>query len=276
MPQDTPLAMLILLAVMAIGAILIYSLNQSIRTIINKGFSIATTSWPVVLLIFVFSAIFNVINLFLAPQAQGPTPQGAPMMIGIGIVFILITIFMQAGSIGYVRDRIKLGKASMSGFAASGTKYYLPLLLLSLVIFGIVLVFGLLSAVVVAALGQGAQAVAMGLVLLLLLLGGLAVLFLFFAPYIAIGDDKGVVYALSNSPAFVGKNFLGVIGMILVLLAVGFALGVLLGVLVGVTSRGLQSMPSQITFTIAGSFLNAILGLFVTSSFMGFYLSRKN
>ena len=266
---------LIVMGVILLTALVILFVNQTVKTIVRKGVTTASASLPVVLLLFVFSFVFNLINLSLASKVQTPDTQMTPLMIGVGFLFVFLTIFMQAGSMGYVRDRIKEGKASLANFTASGSKNYVRILLLSLLIALIIGVFVLLAALLVALLGQKMQTLSMGLAIVVAAIGIYAVILFFFAPYIAIADGKPVMTSMKESIAFVRKNILQVLGISIVLISIGFVIGIGLGFLVGFTAKVIPTAQSQILFAFLSSLVNSFLGLVVTSSFMHFYLSQS-
>lgn len=239
---------------------------------IKKGFSIAASSLPVVLVLFVFGLIFNLINLKLAPETQDPNvPPSLPMAIS-GIVFVLATVYMQAGSMGFVRDRIKQGSAALSNFTSAAAKYYVKILLLSLTIALVIGGYALLSALVVTLLTQRAEYVAMGLAILIAAIGIYTLILFFFAPYLAVCDEKKIKESLSGSVKVVRANILKVVGIALSLVAIGFVVGLILGIAVGLLARVVPAGISQYIFAVVSSFINAFLGLTVTASFMSFYL----
>src|SRR3989338_4513484 len=96
---------------------------------VKKGFGIATKSLGLVFVLFIFNLIFNLVSIPLAakPGAQ-PTGQATAGAIIFSVLFILISIFIQGGALGIVRDTIKEGRAKLAGFTSYGLKYYLRLL----------------------------------------------------------------------------------------------------------------------------------------------------
>ncbi len=239
---------------------------------IKKGFSLVLSSFPVVLVLFIFGFIFNLINIKLTPEDQSlNTPPSLPMIL-TGLVFILITIFIQAGSLGYVRDRIKSGAASFANFTAAGSKYYLRVLALSLITAVIIGVFVLLAALVVALIGQSAQFLALGLAIVIAAVGIYVLILLFFAPYIAVNEEKKVGECLRQSVQVVRANILKVLAISAVLVVIGFVAGLGIGLLAGALSQVVKGTASQVLFAFLSSLVNAFLGFFVTSSFMTFYL----
>ena len=253
-------------------AIVTYVRSQAIRATVNKGFSLTASSMPIVAVLFVFGFIFNMINMKLTPASLTANTPPSPLMIGTGFVFFLITIFIQAGSMGYLRDKIKQGSASFSNFNSAATKYYLKIFLLSLAVGLIIGSFVLIAALLLALLSQSAQMVAVVLAMVIAAIGIYTLFLLFFAPYIAICEEIPVIACLKQSVRVVRKNLLKVLGISLILISAGFIVGMTLGIGVGLLSRVLPVGTPQIIFIVLSSLINAFLGLFVTASFMNFYL----
>jgi hypothetical protein len=239
---------------------------------IKKGFSVTFGNIPLVAVLFVFGTIWNLVQLKLAPAAATPNTPPSPAAIVAGLVFVLMSIFMQGGSLGMVRDAVKQGKASFSAFGASGSKYYLRLLLTGLIIGIIVGAFVLLAVLVFSVLSQTQMMVATVLAALLGTAGIYVILLLFLAPYIVVSDDAGVGAAIKKSVSTVKHNIFKVLGVALFLVAIGFLLGLLLGVLIGSISLSGQQTVIQITTAVAGS----LLGVLVTASFMSLYLGLSS
>ncbi len=239
---------------------------------ISKGFNIATKSLNLVLVLFVFGAIFNILSILWTPA---DLPAGAlppPQLIALGVIFIFLTVFLQAGSMGYVRDAIKTGAHSMASFAANGGRYYLRLFLLGLVVSLVIGVFVLLAALSANFL-QGIPVLGVLLAILFAALGIYFVILFFFAPYAAVVDEKGVGESLKLSMKLVKKNIFPLIGMSLLLIAIGFGIGLVLGALFAGISLVIKSeQTAAMLFAVLSSFVNAMLGVFVTAAFMNYYL----
>ena len=102
---------------------------------IKKGFGAAKKSMNLVLVLFIFGTIFSLINVFLAPaEGADPNTPPPPALVVSGIVFIFLSIYFQAGAMGFVRNLIKAGSAKLDSFTSSGRKYYLRLLALGVVV----------------------------------------------------------------------------------------------------------------------------------------------
>ena len=240
---------------------------------IKKGFGTAKNSLPVILVLFVLGFVFNLVNLKFAPQTQDPNAGPSPVLIITGVIFVFLTVFLQAGSMGYVRDRLKTGSASLANFTAAGGKYYLPLLVLGLILSLIIGVFVLLAALA-AALLQNLPVLSIPLAILCAALGVYFVVMFFLSPYAVVVDGKPVKQSLSVSMKLVKKNIGALLGMAVLLILIGFAIGLGLGaILAGIGALIKQESISQIVFALLSSLVNAYLGLVVTATFMSFYLA---
>ena len=240
---------------------------------IQKGFGVTKKSMGLILLLSVFGFIFNMIQQTQAPVAAEVDTPPSPLLIVTGIVFIFLTIFFQAGQMGYVLDKIKTGKAAFSNFMSAGGKFYLPILVLGLVVSLIIGVFVLLAALVVAML-QNVQVLSIPLAILFAALGIYFVVMLFLSPYAVVADGKTVKESIKLSMKLVKKNILPLLGVSAVLILIGFAIGLGLGaILAGVGALVKQEKISQVVFALLSSFVNAYLSLAVTAAFMHFYLA---
>lgn len=239
----------------------------------KKGLSVTFRNLPLVALLFVFGAVWNMVQLKLAPVAgaQANTPP-SPIAIAAGIIFVLISIFVQAGTLGFIREAVKNGTSNFGVFTQSGGKYYIRLFLAGLII-GLIVGAFVLGAVLAVSLLTQAQAV-IGVIIAALLgaTGIYIVLLMFLSPYIIVADDAGVIASIKKSISIVKRNLLKILGLALFLVAIGFLAGLVLGVLIGAVSLAGQPTVIQMVTAIAGSAVNAILGVLVTASFMALYL----
>lgn len=243
---------------------------------ISKGLGVAKKSMNLVLVLFVFGAIFNILNVFLAPApvpGAEPAPP-SPAMIAIGILFVFLTIYTQGGSMAYVRDSVKSGSATLASFTAGGGKYYIKLLLLGLLVALVVGVFVLLAAVLTGFLSTLVPFLTVPVAILLAALGIYFVVLLFLSPYAAVVDEQGVGASVKLSMKLVKRNILKLVGISALVILIGFGIGLVLGaILAGVSVVVKAQQPVQLVFAVLGSFVNAWIGVFVTAAFMHFYLS---
>lgn len=250
-----------------------------VKGCISKGFSVASKSMNIVLILCVVGAVWNVLNVFLAPQTgatETPNIGSAVGIIVVGVVFMFVSVFLQAGAMGYVRELIKTGKADFGVFTSSGSKFYGKILLLGVIVALVLGVFILVAALAVGLLQQTAQAVGVAIALVA---GAAAIYFalmIFLAPYAVIVKNVGPVAAIKESMALVKKNIASVLVTALLLVVIGFGIGFLLGVVFGLLSLGLQGSAPQILFGVLSAFVNAFLGVVVSGAFMKLYLEVSN
>ncbi len=247
---------------------------------ISKGFTVTKKSLGLVTLLFVFGSIFNLLNVFLAPQgpvAAGDTPPPpSPALVVAGAVFILLTIYFQGGSMAYLRDAIKKGSASLSDFSAGGGKYYVKLLVLGLIVTVIIGVTVLLAALLAGLLGAISPFIAVPVTILLVALGIYFVVLLFLAPYAVVGDEHSAGASIKISIKLVKRNILTLLGISLLMIVIGFGIGLVLGgILAGVSMALKAPMATKIIFALLSSLVNAFLGVLVTATFMNVYLSLQ-
>lgn len=241
---------------------------------IKKGFSTAKQCFNLVLVLFVFGAIWNVLSIFISP-APGATPDTATTvkLISVGLAFILLSIYVQAGSLGFICEKLKQSQVAFSRFFELGGKYYLRILLLGLLIALIAGVLILVAALGLAALQGNLQIIGVIIALLLAALGIYLALLFFLAPYAIIADNDKTITAVKKSVGLVKQNILKVLGILSILVLIGFGIGVLLGISFAALSASTAGKTPQIIFGVLSSFVNAFLGVVVTGSFMAFYLS---
>ena len=241
----------------------------------KKGLSTALQGYGVVMCLFFFGLAWNLLNIFAANRLNlaNPTPQVSGGLIAAGVVFVLMTVFTQAGSLGFIKTRLKEGRGALGDFFASGGKYYFKILVIALFISMVVGVFVLLAALSASLLGTRSPALSMTLVIFIAAVGVYFTILFFFAPYAAVASDMKAVEALKKSVGLVRQNLLKFVGLAALLVLTGFIAGLILGVVFAGVSLGVKAtIPQQIIFAALSSFVNSFLGLFVSSSFMSFYL----
>jgi hypothetical protein len=253
---------------------------------IKKGFSLAAKSMNLILVVFIFNLIWNVLGVFFAPAPPAAVPGEAvapevnPVWVILSILFILLSIFIQGGILGVVRDLVKQGILKIGKFINYGKKYYLRLLGLGLLIMLIILVIGLIAAIIVAIGAPTGNSVVIGITSILALIVGAVglyvMLLLFLAPYIMVADDLGVIEAMKKSIDIVRRNLLKVLGLAVMLVLIAFGMGFVLGVVTGIISVAMPGIVTQMLTAILTSGLNAYVGILMTASFMSFYVAMAN
>lgn len=246
---------------------------MSIKASVQKGFGVARQSLSVVGVLSLFGFAWNLVNLYYAPKAQQePQAAASVVMVVAAFVFILLSIFLQAATMGYIRDMIKQGQSNLSVFMSSGGRYYFRMLFVGLMITSVVLIFVILGAVSFALLKTVGLVIAIPLGILAIYL----IFLVFFAPYIVVVNNEGVIASIKKSMLLVKKNFMKVIGVSSVLVGVGFVIGLLVGLILGLLNVVAPGPASQIIYAVLSALLNAFLGVFVTATFMNFYLEISN
>ena len=238
---------------------------------IKKGFGVAFKSLDLVFTLFTFGLVWSGANLYYSKQV-GPDAAAnpSPMTALLGGLFLLTSIFMQSGSLAYVRDKIKTGAASLATFTASGFKYYLRLL-------GLGLLIALAAGIVLAIAGLLMRFLATAGLVIAVILGAVGIYFIllvFLAPYVIVADEGKVFKSISQSVVIVRKNILAVLGVVALLVLIGLGIGLLLGLAISLLSLAVKGTASQIVMAVLSSLVNAFLGTIVSGTFMSFYFSR--
>jgi hypothetical protein len=259
---------------------------------VKKGFGAANKNMMLVLVLVVFNLVWNMINIAFVPQAAVPAPgadtaatppavppQTAVLAIVVSAVFMLISIFMQGGALGVVRDYIKEGKAKLSAFASYGGKYYLRLLGLGVIIILIVLIIALLAALIIAATAPLNNVIATVIAAIIAITIGLAgiyfVLLIVMSPYSLICDDTGIIAAMKNSMAAVGKAFWKVLLLLVMLVLIAIGIGFLIGIAAGLLTVALPAKAGQTVIGVVNSIFNGYLGVVMMAAFMAYYLALR-
>lgn len=255
---------------------------------IKKGFGAANKNLILVVFLFVFNLIWNMINITLAPQAVLPAPgeaatppvlppQTAFLVLLTSVLFILLSVFMQGGSMGVVKDYIKEGKAKLGKFASYGLKYYLRLFGLGILIILFVLIVAIIAALIIALTTPLNNVVATVIASIVAIAIGVAgvymVLLLVLSPYSLICDDAGVIVSMKKSMRIVRKAFLKVLLLLVLLVLIAIGIGFLLGILTGILTVVLPAGVGQIIIGIVNSLFNGYFGVVMIAAFMTCYLA---
>lgn len=250
---------------------------------VKKGFSIATKNLSLVAILIVFNLIWNLASIPLARQGAimapgaAPTPQLTAAALVYSIVFILISIWVQGGILGAVKDFIKEGKARLAGFASYGVKYYLRLLGLGLIIILIIAIVALIAALIIAAtapLNNTAVTVIASIIAIVIGAGGLYyILLLLMSPYALVCEEAGVIGSMKRSIAVVRKALGRVLLLLVLLILISLGIGFVIGFLTGLITAAMPAGAGQVVIGIMNSIFNGYLGIVMTAAFMVFYLA---
>lgn len=242
---------------------------------VKKGFEIAGKSRNLVLVMFAFAFIWNLINIPFNTQLQEPNVGLSVSVIVLSIIFIALSIFMQSGSLGFVHEVIKAGQSNLTHFKNCGKKFYLRILGVSVIVGLFIVILSILATLAILIGGETPNAISIVLAVIIAAFGIYGVILVFLAPYIVVADDARVVDSLKASIGVVKSNFLKVVGIGVIMILIGFAVGLVLGLVFGLLGALLQGVAGQVVFGFLGSLVNAYLGVVVTAAFMSYYLSAK-
>jgi len=256
---------------------------------IKKGFGVASKNLVLVFVLFIFNLIWNMVNIAIMPggtvpapgvdasQAPAVSPQVALTTLVFSILFILISIFMQGGSLGVVRDYIKEGKMKLSQFASYGSKYYLRLLGLGIIIILFVLIIAAIAALIVAATAPLNNVIATVIASIVAIAIGLVgiyfIILLVMAPYTMVSDEIGVIEAMKRSMRVVKKSFGKILLLLALLILIAIGIGVLLGLATGLVALALPPKVGQMIVGVVNSLFNGYFGIVMMASFMALYMA---
>jgi len=254
---------------------------------IKKGFGVASKSMVLVLVLFLFNLAGNLLSMPFTPTMPA---EGGPAALPAGltgaalifsIIFILISIFVQGGTLGLVKDSMKTGSMKLGAMVQYGGKYYIRLLgigiLIVLILAIVALIAGLLIAVSAPLNNPIVTAVAIGVALIIVIAAALKLFIpLTMAPYAVVCEEKGVIGSMKRSLQMMKKPFSRVLTLLLLVVAlvlIALAVGFIIGLVVGLVSVALPAQAGRIVMIVVSSAVNGYLGLVVTAAFMAFYLA---
>jgi hypothetical protein len=249
---------------------------------IGKGFSVATKSLGLVLILFVFNVLGSVASLPFANVAPGAaaTPQLTAGALIFSIAFILISIFIQGGTLGLVRDAVKDGKMNLAAMPQYGLKYYLRLLGLGALIVLIIAIIALIAGLLIAVTAPINNPIVTTIAIVLAIVLAIGIGLMFFipftlSPYAIICDDMGIVDAMKKGIE-AGRNPFSrvfvLLGLIALLVLIALAVGFVIGFLVGLVTAFLPAAIGRGVMMVVTSALNGYLGVMITASFTVYYL----
>ena len=250
---------------------------------IGKGFNTATKSLGLVLVLFVFNLLGSIASLPFATVAPGatPTPQLTAGALIFSLVFILISIFIQGGTLGLVRDAIKEGKMSLAAMLQYGKKYYLRLLGLGILIVLIIAIVALVAGLLIALTAPLNNTVVTTIAVIIAIAITIAVALLFFipftlSPYAIVCDELGVVDSMKKALETARTPFVRVFTLLLliiVLVLIALGIGFIVGFLVGLITAFVPAGLGRGIMMVVTSAINGYLGVVITTSFMVYYLA---
>lgn len=251
---------------------------------VKKGFIIASKGLGLVAVLFIFNLLGGLATLPFTPEPGAvATAQASVPLLAISVMFILISIFIQGGTIGLVRDAIKEGKMKLSSMVQYGAKYYVRLFVLGLIILLAVIIVALIAALIVAATAPVNNPVLTAVAVVIALAIAIAAALYFFipfilSPYAVVCDEMGAVEALKKSIVVGRKPFSKVFSLLLltiVVVLISLGVGFLIGLVVGLVAAFLPAGVSRVLMLVVSSAINGYIGVVATTAFIVYYLSKK-
>ena len=247
---------------------------------VGKGFGNTGKCMNLILLVFVFNLAWNLAMVPFMPNtgAVGAAiPAGASPAAALStFVFLLISIFVQGGMLGVIKDAIASdGSAALGNFTAYGKKFYLRFLGLM----GLLLLAVLVTALIVALLaGMTAAfkniivniiAILIGVVLVAVV-GAYAFLFSL-SPYAMVVDDVGILKALGNSMRFIRANVWRITGLLTLLVLIGLGIGVVGGAATALFNLALKGVALLVISGIISSAVSSYATVIVSYAIIAYY-----
>lgn len=251
---------------------------------IRKGFGVAAKSMSLIAVLFVFNLAGNLATLPFTPApGAAALPQAAMPLLLISLVFIVLSIFVQGGSLGLVRDVIKEGKMKLGVMLGYGTRYFVRLLTLGVIILLFTVIVALVSGLLIAITAPLNNAVITAIVVAAVIAVVLVAALYFFipfilSPYAVVCDDLGAIDALKKGIAVGRRPFVKVftlLALVILLVLIALGVGFLVGLVIGLVSALLPAGAARMLMLVVSSVVNSYLGIVATASFMVYYLAKK-
>lgn len=244
---------------------------------IKKGFGVATKNLALVAVLFIFNVIWNLASIPLVKAGPNATPQLTATTMVFSLLFILVSIFFQGGSLGIVRDYIKQGKAGLAQLISYGLKYYLRLFGLGLLIVLVIAIAGIVAALLVAATAPLNNAVVTIIAAVIaVIIGAIAlyfILLLILSPYVLVCDELGIIEAMKKSINTVRKAIGRTLLLLVLLILISLGIGFIIGFLTGLVTVAMPVAAAQVVIGVVNSLFNGYLGVVMMAAFMAFYFA---
>lgn len=254
---------------------------------VKKGLAMMVSSLPVVAIFFAYGVASNFISGSLSTRLNQTGGGTGPLFYAsllVSFAFVIVGLFLQAGALGYFKEKATRGTAGVGLLVGEGKRYFGRLFVFGLVLMAIVAISAVGAVVSNQVLPRPAAMAVSGLLVVVSLY---FVMIWFLTPYAVVVHEQKLKEAMSTSFSLMKKHFLGIVGIGLILVVIGFLVGFLFGLVSGligaVANRGaaLQTPGTpavpQVVMTVFGSLVNAVLGVMMTATYMHYYLkiSRK-
>ncbi len=239
----------------------------------KKAFVLSLKAANIFCVIILFNIIVNAINLMIipAPVNAEMTPHRFLAVIGAGLVFFLLAIFIQGGIIAYIKELVKTGSVSLAPFLGNSAKYFLRMLSIVLITILIALGWGVLFFGIIPAMVPVLKVVS--IIIGLIVLIGIMIL-LILPAYALVGSDLGAMASIRKGVAITAANFLKVVGILLILIVVGAAAMFIASFITGLLSIMFKNIVNYVA-AIVMAVSSAIVTLLADIAYMDFYLKKS-
>ena len=194
--------------------------------------------WVLLVVISIVVMVLSIpfLQLILGPDVFKPgftplpaTPGQLPKInwaafIPFMIIGLLLQVFINAGSLGSIRDIVRTGSLNLSNFVTHAKKFFARILIFGIVMILIMLLIGVVFSFLAAIAGAVGKAVApIGVLLgVLLIICGLGVLVLVgtygsIGPAVIVSEDRGIGDGLTTAYSFLKKKLWSSIGLAVLL-----------------------------------------------------------
>ena len=239
---------------------------------VKRAFMLSAAAVKIFLIIAIFNIIINVINLMIipAPVNVEMNLQKSLTVVGAGLVFFLIAIFMQGGIIGCIKELVKTGSMNLASFIGNSGKYFLRMLGVVLITILILLGWGLLFFGLLAAMLPALKTalLILGLFFIIVML-----ILLILPAYALVGSDLGAMAAIRKGVSVTVSNLLQVIGILVILILIGIVVMFIASFIIGLLSIPLKQSGSYVAAVVM-AISSAIVTLLADIAYMDLYLKK--
>lgn len=244
---------------------------------IGKGFKLTKQNLTIIVLFFLFSAVWNLISMPFIGNPQNPSEfKFNPVLVIFGVGFVLINIFFQGGILGALKEGATSGgKASLANFAKNGKKFYVRFLGLGALLVFIFLAIGVTLAIIfsisVAVNNLIVNVITISLATILSIVAMYYLFLLFLSPYTLVVDDVGIIKSLKSSIRFMKKYIWKVAWLLTLLVLIAFGIGLLVGIVAGIIAFAIKGTAFQMVTGILSSAVNAYTTILISAAIITYY-----
>ncbi len=248
---------------------------MGIVEIVKKSFGQVSKLLNVVLIFFVFNGIIGLISLPLSDPARSGEPGIIVLSIISSLLFFLVFVLLQGGTLGVIKDQIKGNTCDLSQIIEYGKKFYTRILTLLLiyilVAIGAVLILSMVSAGI---LLLGDNLVTRSLVAIVVTAAAVGMITLLVYPiYAIVAEDSSALEGFKKGVATAKDNFVKTLGLFMGLLIISLVISLIIGFITGLVTVPLGGNIGQVIIAIVNAAVQSYISVVMMVAFMSFYLS---